>query len=203
LLNARLDFVLVGAIVGPAQLGIYAVASRFAELLRLPPLAVNYVLYPDFARVDSSTAVVRARSMIPRVGAVTAAAAVPLALIAMIAIPLLYGPEFRSAVAPTYVLLVGLSMGGVSGVITAYLFGRGRPGLSSLSQVAGLVVTVTLDLALIPTFGVMGAAVASCLAYLTASGVLVVCFLWLSRTDRSPRGDDRVMVERAVTEVNG
>ena len=54
LLNARLDFALVGALIGPASLGIYAVASRYAELLRLPALAMNYVLYPDYARDGGS-----------------------------------------------------------------------------------------------------------------------------------------------------
>src|SRR5205823_4309376 len=50
LLNGRLDFIIVTALVGPAALGIYAVASRIAELLRLPALAINYVLYPAYAR---------------------------------------------------------------------------------------------------------------------------------------------------------
>ena len=50
LLNGRLDFIIVAYLVGPAALGIYAVASRMAELVRLPSLAINYVLYPTYAR---------------------------------------------------------------------------------------------------------------------------------------------------------
>jgi O-antigen/teichoic acid export membrane protein len=203
LLNARLDFLIVGAIVGPAQLGIYAVASRFAELLRLPPLAVNYVLYPELAAADPHTATTRARSLISRVGIATAALAIPLALIATFAIPFFYGAEFRPAVAPTYVLLLGLSLGGVGGVITAWLFARAHPGLSSLAQTAGLVVTVTLDLALIPVFGIMGAAVASCLAYLTASIFLIVFFVKRSRPYRSSANEPHIAVERASTGVDG
>src|SRR5207302_9828969 len=52
LVNERLDFAIVGALVGPAALGIYAIASRFAELLRLPSTVINYVLYPRYARQD-------------------------------------------------------------------------------------------------------------------------------------------------------
>ena len=66
LLNARLDFALVGAMVGPASLGIYAVASRYAELLRLPSLAMNYVLYPDYARDGGAVAADKAGRCCPR-----------------------------------------------------------------------------------------------------------------------------------------
>jgi O-antigen/teichoic acid export membrane protein len=54
LLNLRLDVAILGALAGPAVLGVYAVASKYAELLRLPGLAVTYVLYPVFAGQDAA-----------------------------------------------------------------------------------------------------------------------------------------------------
>jgi O-antigen/teichoic acid export membrane protein len=191
LLNARLDVIIVGAIVGPAALGIYAVASRFAELLRLPALAVNYVLYPAYARVDAPIASVRAAEMMRRMGWLTVAAAVPLAIAATFVIPMLYGEAFRAAVVPSYILIVGLCGSGISGVITAYLYAAGRPGLSSLAIAAGLVGTVILDLLLIPTFGVIGAAVASAIAYMTTTIVLIACY----RSVATSHGSDRATLE--------
>jgi O-antigen/teichoic acid export membrane protein len=176
LLNQRLDFALVSALIGPRALGIYAVASRFAELLRLPSLAVSYVLYPNYAREGGGKAAAMARSMIPKAGWITAAAAVPLALAAGFVIPALYGDAFRSGVVPTYILLGGLAGGGVVGVVSAYLYGVGRPGLNSLGMGAGVVVTVVLDLLLIPRFGIVGAAVASSVAYITSLAVLLAFF---------------------------
>src|ERR1700694_1572604 len=82
LLNLRFDFVFVAAIAGPAALGIYAVASKYAEVLRLVPIAANWVLYPRFARSDVAAATASSRSLIPRAGAVTAGLAVPLGLLA-------------------------------------------------------------------------------------------------------------------------
>ena len=181
LLNARLDFALVGALVGPAALGIYAIASRFAELLRLPYLAASYVLYPSYAKDGREAAAPRARAMMRRMGWVPAAAAVPLGVAATFLLPVLYGQAFHRAVAPTYVLLVGLCGTGLAGVITAFLMGVGRPGLNSLANAAGLVVTVTLDLLLIPRLGVIGAAIASTCAYLTSTIVLVAFFRVLTR----------------------
>jgi O-antigen/teichoic acid export membrane protein len=188
LLNARLDFAVVGALIGPASLGIYAVASRYAELLRLPALAMNYVLYPDYARDGGAVAAARARVMIPRIGWVPAAVAVPMALAAPLVLPLFFGQPFEAAVLPAWILLVGLAGGGVSGVISAFLSGVGRPGLYSAALAAGLPVTVLLDLLLIPPFGVPGAAAASAVAYLVTTGVLVACFRAVARSERATAG---------------
>lgn len=176
LLNARLDFAIVGALVGPAALGIYAVASRYAELVRLPSLAMNYVLYPSYARDGGALAADRARAMIRRIGWIPAAVAVPMALAGPLVLPLVFGPQFRAAAAPAAVLLGGLVLAGVSGIVSAYFSGIGRPGLTSMAIAAGLPVTVGLDLLLIPRFDVMGAAVASAVAYLATAGVLLACF---------------------------
>jgi O-antigen/teichoic acid export membrane protein len=199
LLNARLDFALVGALIGPASLGIYAVASRYAELLRLPALAMNYVLYPDYARDAGAVAASRARAMLPRIGWIPAAAAVPMALAAPLVLPLFFGEPFRAAVLPACVLLVGLAGGGVIGVISAFLQGVGRPGLYSAAVAAGLPVTVALDLLLIPPFGVMGAAVASTAAYATTTGVLLACFRAVTRTqERAARAAGAVKSKAEV-----
>jgi O-antigen/teichoic acid export membrane protein len=191
LLNGRLDFIIVTALVGPAALGVYAVASRAAELLRLPSLAINYVLYPAYARLGGAMAAVQARAAIRRTWWVPAALAVPVAVAAPVVLPLVYGPAFRAAVVPTWILLVGMAGGGVYGVLSAFLSGIGRPGLTSIAQAAGLVVTVALDLTLIPHLGIVGAATASTLAYLTTTCVLVACFRMNRAGSRGRQAGDR------------
>jgi O-antigen/teichoic acid export membrane protein len=101
---------------------------------------------------------------------VPAALAVPVAVAAPVLLPLLYGPAFRAAIVPTWILLVGMAGGAVYGVLTAFLSGIGRPGLTSIAQGAGLAVTVALDLTLIPHLGIVGASIASTLSYLTTAG---------------------------------
>lgn len=185
-LNLRLDFVILSALTGPAVLGIYAVASKFAELLRVVTMALTYVLYPAYARDGRSGAAARARRAIPRAGLATAGAAAVLWLSAAIAIPAIYGAAFDGATAPARILLAGLALEGVAAVITAFLYGAGRPGLNSWAMAAGLAVTVALDLALIPRHGVIGAAIASAAAYTTVSVTLIWMFSRLGRGDAAP-----------------
>jgi O-antigen/teichoic acid export membrane protein len=177
LLNLRLDFILLNVLTGPAVLGVYAVASKFAELLKIPALALTYVLYPKFARDDRATAAAHARWLFPRAGALTAGTIVPLWLAATYLIPALYGSDFRGAITPAHIILCGLALEGVAAVITAFLLGTARPGLNSLGMAAGLVVTLVFDVTLIPRFGAVGAASASALAYATST-LALMWFFW-------------------------
>jgi O-antigen/teichoic acid export membrane protein len=205
LLNARLDFAIVGSLVGPSALGVYAVASRYAELLRLPGLALNYVLYPAYAHAGGSASAVDARDAARRIGWVPPLLAVPMVLLAPVVLPLAFGPQFRGAVVPAWILLAGLSGSGLVAIFAAYLTGNARPGLVSAAFGAGLVVTVTLDLLLIPRHGVVGAAWASTAAYLVTTAVVLACFHAVARhagtpTARRPPAPD-VVADRGPREV--
>jgi O-antigen/teichoic acid export membrane protein len=184
LLNLRLDFAILGAIAGPAVLGIYAIASKFAELLKILPMSLTYVLYPKYSSEPRSEAAAHARSLLPRAGILVAAGAVPLWVAATYLLPLIYGDSFRPAIESAHILLIGLSAEGLAGVITAFLYGIGQPGLNSIAMGVGLLVTVILDALLIPRFGATGASVASSASYLISTAVLVVVFFRLTRSDR-------------------
>jgi O-antigen/teichoic acid export membrane protein len=186
LLNLRLDFILLQLLAGPAVLGVYAVASKFAELIKVPGTALTYVLYPRYAGEGAAQASASARRLLPRACLATAAAVVPLALAAGFVIPVAYGSEFQGAVVPAQIILLGLCLEGVTGVITGFLYGAGRPGLNSWAMGVGLVVTVILDLLLIPPFGANGAAMASAAAYLTTTLALVWFFWRVSESELSP-----------------
>jgi len=183
LLNLRLDFILLNIMAGPAVLGIYAIASKFAELLKVPGMALTYVLYPEYARMDRREATERARRLIPKAGGAIALACIPLLLTAGFVIPALYGPAFHAAVTPMRIIVLGLALEGVAGVITGYLYGTGRPGLNSWAMGAGLALTVVLDLALIPPLGATGAALASAVAYITST-LALGWFFWLDERSR-------------------
>jgi O-antigen/teichoic acid export membrane protein len=184
LLNLRLDFILLSVLAGPAVLGVYAVASKFAELIRILGMALQYVFYPAFAKEGRAQAAEKARKLIPKFGFVSASVLVPLWLAAGFVIPEFYGSDFASAVTPTRIILFGLALDGVAGVITGFLYGVGRPGLNSLAMAAGLAMTVLLDLLLIPRFEAVGAAIASAVAYTTTAFALVTFFWWVSRSSR-------------------
>src|SRR5450759_752031 len=175
LLNLRFDFLVLGAMAGPAAVGIYAVASKYAELLRLPALALTWVTYPRVARMGASTFGPRARALMAPL------LAAGLVLLVFPLFPWLYGVQFHAAILPAVIILFGLVAEPAAGVGSAFLLGAGRPGLNSLLLGAGLVVTLVLDVVLIPSHGAVGAAWASAVAYLLTDVLLVLVMLHLSR----------------------
>jgi O-antigen/teichoic acid export membrane protein len=176
LMQLRFDMALLGAMAGPKVLGIYTVASKFAELVQLPGLALNYVLYPDFAKDDRATATRRTTRLILPSLAVSALAALPLALAAGTLLPMVFGDAFDDAVVPTYIRLAGVVTFGVTGLIMAYLYAVGRPGAASAGQGLGLVVVVIIGAFLIPRYGAEGAAIATAISFVATTAALLVWF---------------------------
>jgi O-antigen/teichoic acid export membrane protein/O-antigen ligase len=193
LINLRLDVAILGALVGPGTLGVYAVASKYAEMLRLPGLAVTYVLYPRLAARDRKDAAKAVAALLPRAVVLTSLAALPLAA-AVPLLPYVYGHAFASAMVPAYILLFGLIGEGAAGLVSAYLYAVGRPGANSLALGVSVVVTIVLDVTLIPRFHAVGAAAASAVAYLVSSAALVGCYFVVrklahrSRRTEAPEG---------------
>ncbi|GAA2423391.1 hypothetical protein GCM10010191_39220 [Actinomadura vinacea] len=181
LLQLRFDMALLGALAGPKVLGVYTVASKFAELVQLPGLALNYVLYPDFARDDRAEATRRTRRMILPALGVSALAALPLALIAGTALPRVFGEVFGDAVVPTYIRLAGVVTFGVTGLVMAYLYGVGRPGAASTGQAIGLVAVVLAGVYLIPRYDAAGAATATAVSFVATTVALLAWFRHVGR----------------------
>jgi O-antigen/teichoic acid export membrane protein len=77
---------------------------------------------------------------------------------------------------PAYILLAGLVGEGAAGLVSAYLYAVGRPGANSLALGVSVMVTIVLDVTLIPRYHAVGAAAASAAAYLTSSAALVACY---------------------------
>lgn len=180
LVNYRFDQLVVAAYGGATDVGIYSVAIAVAESLWLISTAVVMVLTP---RLTSATAADAAdfapfvcRTVLLGNGllALAIAAASPFLLEAV------FGSDAGSSVAPTLWLLPGVvaMSGGLT--LSSYVFSRGRPILTTVSTAATVVVTLILDLVLIPRFGIQGAAAASSVAYIATFGLLLFWFRRLS-----------------------
>jgi len=163
--NYRLDVFLVNFFLGSASVGIYTVAVAMAEMLWYLPNAVGFVIFPKAANTSAEAM----NRFTPRVFRITlmltAAGAVVLALIGKPFIEIVYSPAFASAYGPMLALLPGVVLLGGGKVLTNEIAGRGYPQYNSIASGVSLVLTIGLDLLLIPTLGVLGAAIASSVAY--------------------------------------
>jgi O-antigen/teichoic acid export membrane protein len=168
LANGRLD-VLIMQIYRPlSQVGYYVVAQAIAEL---PLLLSQQFRWTSMVLItkyegDEMQASTTADS-VRHYAALGALVVLANAVFGTVLILVAYGSEFHPAVVPMLILLPGIWFLGLGIVIQGDLSGRGRPGLASWLTALAAVVTVSLDLTLIPPFGVIGASIASVSAYTT------------------------------------
>ena len=168
LFNYRLDQFLVAAFVSRAALGQYTVAVGLGESVWWISSAVAMVLLPRLTRMDRE----RAREMTPLISRntvlVSVGAAAVLVVISPVLIRVLFGGEFTPATTPLMLLMPGIIAASATRVLGSYLFSQGRVIYNTYATFIALGVTLALDLVLIPTLKVPGAASASSIAYVVS-----------------------------------
>jgi O-antigen/teichoic acid export membrane protein len=175
--NYRLDQWILGSISGSHQLGLYSVAVAWAEALFFLPHALTLAFRPDLVRATPESARVGAASSV-RFAMI---ATVPLAVGLVVAAPFLcvtiLGEDFSGSVEQLRLLVPG-----AFGIVAIKILGnalvaQGRPLLETAAVAIAFVLTVALDVLLIPPHGGVGAAVASTLAYTAAGAAIGAIFL--------------------------
>lgn len=171
-LNLRLDLLLVPALLRFESAGVYFVATRVSEVVGQASTAAASMLFPHVAGQEDRRATAMTEKTARLTLLATFGAAVVLALLSVPVLTVFFGASYAAGATALVILLGSMLPLALSRVLAADLKGRGRPGLVSIGTGAGAVVTVVADLALIPPFGIEGAAIASVLAYATSAVLL-------------------------------
>jgi O-antigen/teichoic acid export membrane protein len=190
----RSDLMLVQAYLGSASTGVYSIAVQFADLLLVLPVAIGALLFPRVAATPSSESAAFT-AMVCRHGvlAVTAACAAAGATIAWV-IPWMYGDAFAGAVLCLWILLPGVWCMAAQAILANDLAGRDYPAFLPWMWLVLLVVNVGLNLVLLPSMGIAGAALSSTIAY--ALSLVLVARHWLRRFPSIP-GRRLFLLDRA------
>lgn len=189
--NVRLDQLILSVLpaVAPSELGTYAVAASLSWLALPVATTFGSIAFPAVARATKESAIRRIERM-SLLGSAGAAVMVlvPLCIVAPFAVPLLFGADFGGAVVCLWILAPGTVCLAMNRVLDNVLQGRGRPLTTAVGEGSAAVLTVVLLVALTPRFGIRGAAVASSMAYLSSTIILLTRLRVLRRqgTERSP-----------------
>lgn len=176
LFNYRLDVFIVNYFQDSVQVGLYALGVLASEVLWQIPQAVQSALFPRTARTLDKGATEFTCLVVRQILVIACISAALLALASPIFIPLVFGERFRPSVAVVWWILPGTVMLSLGKPACADLAARGKTGYCSAFAFVALVVTIVLDLILIPRMGIRGAALASSVAYFT-DAVLILAAL--------------------------
>jgi len=172
----RADLLIVNHFRGPAEAGVYAVASQIATLLMLLPGVIATLLFPRVASSDDKHGVLamRVTRYTSFLMAITCVATVPIAF----ALPLIYGASFTDATIQLLILLPGVYAISLESVLVQHFTGTGLPAAIPAFWIVTVVLSVGLNLLFVPRFGARAAAVNSTISY-TLIFVLVAYYFCL------------------------
>lgn len=155
-------------------LGLYVVALSITNLPYFVAKAVGLVAFPAVAREGEPTAARRiAWRYLWVIAAVAGVIVALLLLTASILIPLFFGEEFRESVELSYVLLTGAFFTAVRRVGAECMRGRGQPGAGTTAEIIAVAWLLVALAALLPTIGVLGAAIGLASSQLVSFVVLL------------------------------
>lgn len=179
LITQQVDLVMLGLLRPDAEAGLYRVAVQAALLVVFGLQAINDVVAPYLARLHGAGEREALQRLVRRAARGMLAAALPVALLFVLAgetvLTLLFGAEYAGAWPALVLIALGQLVSAALGPAGMLLnmTGHERTTLRVMGFAAGL--NVVLNAALIPFWGLVGAALAS-LITLSAWNIL----LWLA-----------------------
>lgn len=176
----KIDSLLLAGFRTPAEVGHYGAAYKVIEFVMAIPSFFMLSLMPDLTVADEG----RQHWLTQRAFDVLTTIALPIGLAGIAFAPaivtLAAGAEFRSSATPLVILLVGATVSYASAVFGNTLVAVDRQRLLVRLTVVIVVLNVATNLALIPNFGMSGAAVATSISEVVA--MVYVAFLFARAT---------------------
>lgn len=162
ILFQRIDLIIIKLVLGEAAVGVYSSATNAMLIFSLAPMVISESLAPKMFRGiekgELKTTAQRFTDIITIVGVIMS-----LAMLASAAwvIPFLYGETFSSAVNSTYILSacpIAIALGASSGQL---IVSNNTQNKSFLKSIIACIATLSMNILLIPLFGIEGAAIST------------------------------------------
>lgn len=178
---AWLDILILGFFVVDAQIGIYNVAWTLAMSFVLMGYAIRSNFFPEISSIATEGNNTRVSELFSEGLLYSGLLPIPGCVGAFLlgsSVLNIYGHEFQSGATVLVLLLLASFLRSYDAIVSSVLYGIDRPDLGFKMTVTFLVVNVGLNVALIPVFGIAGAAIAT----IAAIGASLVIGWWLLKT---------------------
>lgn len=176
-MHLRADMYLVAYFLNPSEVAFYNLAVRLAEFMLDIPRTVSMVLYPRLASLDDHAMQRLTAQACRRTILLTATGGTLLSLLGPTLIVLWYGQDYAPAARPLPFISLAIVMLSLFVSLTQSFTSRNKQQINITAGIIALVGNVVLNLFLIPSMGIVGAALSSLLSYSAASMLLLFFFV--------------------------
>jgi O-antigen/teichoic acid export membrane protein len=171
---AQADKIALGYYLDPKQVGIYAVAMAFAGFIPIALLSVNQIFSPTIAELHSAGSHELLEKLYPSLTKWVLIVTLPGALTVIVfsrALMTIFGPGFESGGTVLAVGAIGQLFNCAVGSVGYLLLMSGNQMQLMKIHASNAVLTIVLNVLLVPRLGILGAAIA-------ASATVAVTNLW-------------------------
>lgn len=177
MISYRADLYLVGLLTNVSSAGVYAIALQISERLFIVSQAVSTVLLPRLSGSNDDPAyqTLLTSTIAKWTFFVTVVAGLVLFLLTKLLLVPLFGEGYRESLQPMLVLIFACSFSGYARVVANALAAKNKPEWNLYIGLIAAVTNVLLNLLLIPHYGIMGAAYATCISF----GLNLILKIWI------------------------
>ncbi len=173
----RSDIYLVNYYLSRSEVAYYSLALRFTEMVLEIPQAVGLVLYPKLASLPEAEVHRLTAQACRRTLMLTGLCSILIVVFGPFVITLWYGEAYARAAEPLLWASIGAMAMSIFVILTRDFTSQNRQAVNIAAGVPALVLNVTLNLLMIPSFGIVGAAMSTAIAYSIACLILICLFV--------------------------
>lgn len=165
-LSYKMDVWFISAyVMDDKQLGIYTLTASLSQLLWLLPTAFHSIIFTDIAENNSPELRSKIGVWTKRILALSLSLGIIGYFSSFILVPLLFGEAYKDISTVLPYILPGIILFSGSILHSAYFSGINRIDLNFKSSMLGFIFCLALNYLLIPSLGIIGAALSSTVAY--------------------------------------
>lgn len=164
-LDKKVDIILVGLFINPAAVALYALATQVVGFLQAPAASIGYSVSPTYGEQKASDQLSVASQLYQTTLRHTLLLYIPAAAgIVLVADPLIryvIGTDYLGAVPVLQILGAYVVLMAINAITSDAIDFIGRAKMRAYAKGGTSVANFLLNVALIPTFGIVGAAAAT------------------------------------------
>lgn len=178
LINNNLDILMLGVLEGDSGVGIYRAATAITILVSFGLVVVNTVITPQIVGLHAKQHRQALQALVTRSARTIAlwalAGALGIAIGGRLILDVLFGAAYSGGYGVLTILALGQFANAIFGPVALILNMTGNERLTLIGVTLSVIVNAALNLALIPRFGIEGAAIATAVSLILWNLLLVI-----------------------------
>lgn len=176
-LMSHMDIFMLGLFVSASDIGIYGVAVRLIMLAQVAFMAFQPIFQPLVAELHDKNKIDRLANLLKVTTHWSLTISLPVFLILLVFPKFFlqfFGEQYTAGAGCLSILVVAFAISAISNLPASIIFMTGKSDLSLINNIATLAINAILNIIFIPIYGVIGAALATGIAFISLCIIRII-----------------------------